>query len=48
MREEVGGVVHREYHPPPPFILPRLQMQVEADALAHLHVWLNRRAEYFA
>jgi len=29
MREEVGGVVRREYHPPPPFIFPRLQMRVE-------------------
>ena len=29
MREEVGGVVRREYHPPPPFIPPCFQMQVE-------------------
>ena len=29
MREEVGGVVRREYHPPLPFVLPPLQTQVE-------------------
>ena len=28
VREEVAGVVHREYHPPRPFFLPRSQMQV--------------------
>ena len=29
MREKGGGVVRCEYHPPSPFILPRLYMQVE-------------------
>jgi len=52
-----GGVVRCEYHSPPPFILPRLQMQGEdrrayacriSDALAHLHVCSTRRADYLA
>ena len=41
-----GGAVGRECHPPPPFILPRLQMQVEDFCSAGVKLLLGDRRAY--